>query len=366
MGFGVAENIKEKIRAKVVSIDNQRKENEVKNNEFQKIKNEILILIDSLANDKVVDDIPILKNIIEKLKKNIYNNFDHYNELPILLLLNQKILDILEKKNELNNYSIFLKDANSNDDLYRHAYVDSSGNTTQVDYTIDEIKFKKDKIHEILGLELLNLNNIVDDFSNIKKSFNNTLPVFIANAIDDVNGEILKFRKRRNIADNLLTEDIYNEAVVKYQKLEKDYRSYFYWGIGIILLISVFMFLIKQFLVPRFFNSIEFWIVKLSVIAVGITLISYFIKQSSHYQRLADQNYQTQVELQAYPSFMESIPTEEAASVRKELALKYFGREIDGAAHKDMSNLISDQMKSTTDMVKATTEAIKNLNGTAK
>ncbi|HGF8498890.1 TPA: hypothetical protein ACJB9M_001870, partial [Acinetobacter baumannii] len=92
-------------------------------------------------------------------------------------------------------------------------------------------------------------------------------------------------------------------------------------------------------------------------------LISYFIKQSSHYQRLADQNYQTQVELQAYPSFMESIPTEEAASVRKELALKYFGREVDGAAHKDMSNLISDQMKSTTEMVKATTEAIKNLKG---
>ncbi len=94
---------------------------------------------------------------------------------------------------------------------------------------------------------------------------------------------------------------------------------------------------------------------------MGITLISYFLKQSSHYQRLADQNYQTQVELQAYPSFMESIPTEEAASVRKELALKYFGREIDGSTHKDMSNLISDQMKNTTDMVKATTEAIKNL-----
>ncbi|MFP0859324.1 hypothetical protein ACLDYQ_19080 [Acinetobacter baumannii] len=60
---------------------------------------------------------------------------------------------------------------------------------------------------------------------------------------------------------------------------------------------------------------------------------------------------------------MESIPTEEAASVRKELALKYFGREVDGAAHKDMSNLITDQMKSTTEMVKATTEAIKNLKG---
>ncbi|EPF6052642.1 hypothetical protein L5R14_003768, partial [Acinetobacter baumannii] len=108
-------------------------------------------------------------------------------------------------------------------------------------------------------------------------------------------------------------------------------------------------------------STTEFWILKASLLIVGITLISYFLKQSAHYQKLADQNYQTHVELRAYPSFMESIPTEEAASVRKELALKYFGREIDGAAHKDISNLISDQMKSTTEIVKATTEAIKNL-----
>lgn len=134
-------------------------------------------------------------------------------------------------------------------------------------------------------------------------------------------------------------------------------------GLGVLLCLSVGLLTLKQELVPYLFSTIEFWAVKVSLLLVGITLISYFLKQSAHYQRLADQNYQTQVELQAYPSFMESIPTEEAASVRKELALKYFGREVDGAAHKDMGNLVSDQMKSTTEMVKATTEAIKNLKG---
>ncbi|MDC4627872.1 hypothetical protein OHV62_17130, partial [Acinetobacter baumannii] len=177
------------------------------------------------------------------------------------------------------------------------------------------------------------------------------------------NKELEVFRRLRNLADNAKTEDIYNSAVDKYRDLEENYRSYFYWGIGIVLCLSVALLTLKQDLVPHLFSTIEFWAVKVSILLVGITLISYFLKQSAHYQRLADQNYQTQVELQAYPSFMESIPTEEAASVRKELALKYFGREIDGAAHKDMSNLISDQMKSTTDMVKATTEAIKNMKG---
>ena len=141
--------------------------------------------------------------------------------------------------------------------------------------------------------------------------------------------------------------------------LEKDYRWYFYWALGLTVAISLGTFFLKKVLIPAFLGNVEFWVLKASIIVVGVTLITYFLKQSTHYQRLADQNYQTQVELQAYPSFMESIPTEEAASVRKELALKYFGREIDGAAHKDMSNLISEQMKSTTDMVKAATDALK-------
>ena len=87
---------------------------------------------------------------------------------------------------------------------------------------------------------------------------------------------------------------------------------------------------------------------------------SHFLKQSSHYQKLADQSYQTQVELQALPSFIANISSIESAElIRKELALKYFGKDVDGAPHKDMSNLINDQMKSTTELVKATTNIVK-------
>ncbi|MFW2015348.1 hypothetical protein [Acinetobacter bereziniae] len=176
-----------------------------------------------------------------------------------------------------------------------------------------------------------------------------------------VEQDVERYKRLRSIADNAATENIYDKAVERYRKLEVDYRTMFYLSIGITLLFSILVFSLKVQLVPSFFTNIEFWAIKISLLAVGVTLITYFLKQSTHYQRLADQNYQTQIELQAYPSFMESIPTDEAASVRKELALKYFGREIDGSVHKDMGNLIVDQMKSTTEMVKATTEAIKNL-----
>ncbi|MDA3485569.1 hypothetical protein MJ021_09340 [Acinetobacter baumannii] len=207
------------------------------------------------------------------------------------------------------------------------------------------------------------INSFIDNYSEIKRLFKELSVNALSPIINEVNTELLNFRRLRNIADNARTENIYDNAVNKYRGLEESYRSYFYWGLGVLLCLSVGLLTLKQELVPYLFSTIEFWAVKVSLLLVGITLISYFLKQSAHYQRLADQNYQTQVELQAYPSFMESIPTEEAASVRKELALKYFGREVDGAAHKDMGNLVSDQMKSTTEMVKATTEAIKNLKG---
>lgn len=207
---------------------------------------------------------------------------------------------------------------------------------------------------------LLNLNSVLKDEANkVLLLSNNELVENLKNTKDSLVKEVKDFRKSRAISDNAKTEDIYNNAVSKYKGLEDKYRCYFYISIFLLVFISIALFIMKNTLVPKFYSNTEFWIFKGSIVVVGITLISYFLKQSSHYQRLSDQNYQTQVELQAYPSFMESIPTEEAASVRKELALKYFGREIDGAAHKDMSNLISDQMKSTTEMVKAVTEVIK-------
>ncbi|WP_336034126.1 hypothetical protein [Acinetobacter bereziniae] len=226
--------------------------------------------------------------------------------------------------------------------------------------SIDKIQENKlsDKLNEF-EINLQSIGTILKSFSTLKDNYDKVVHGFIDNAAVQTEAELNSFRKLRNIADNAKTENIYDKAVERYRKLEVDYRTMFYLSIGITLLFSILVFSLKKQLVPIFFTNIEFWAIKLSLLAVGVTLITYFLKQSTHYQRLADQNYQTQIELQAYPSFMESIPTDEAASVRKELALKYFGREIDGSVHKDMGNLIVDQMKSTTEMVKATTDAIK-------
>lgn len=363
MGFEV---IEEKIKEKFASMDTQRKENEVKNNEFQKLKNEILSKVNSISKKEAIKDIEVIKELFQQLENNINEKIENYTEISILRILSQRTDLLSDDINLFKKYMNFIEDFNrlgkvSEVNNLKKNIKSEFGILVEVDYDIDEVRVLKDRKCEQIVAELFYLQQIIDDFYNIKKIFNNTLPVFLSEAVDAINRELFSYRKLRNIADNALTEDFYNKAVSKYKKLEDNYRRYFYYSILLLVFISVVLFIVKNTLVPEFYSNTEFWIFKASIVLVGITLISYFIKQSSHYQRLADQNYQTQVELLAYPSFMESIPTEEAASVRRELALKYFGREIDGAAHKDMSNLISDQMKSTTDMVKATTEAIKNL-----
>ena len=199
-------------------------------------------------------------------------------------------------------------------------------------------------------------------YAGIKEAFKSLSSNALSETISEVNKELLSFRRLRNIADTALTEKIYNSAVIKYQGLEINYRNYFYWAIATLLVLSISTLLLKNIIISSFsLTSTEFWVLKGTILIVGLTLISYFIKQSSHYQKLADQNYQTQVELQAFPSFMENIPQNEAALVRKELALRYFGKEIDSNPHKDMANLMSEQIKNSSELVKATTESIKNL-----
>ncbi|WP_287912104.1 hypothetical protein [Acinetobacter sp.] len=280
-----------------------------------------------------------------ELENSIKTEIKQVSDYAILSLIDNKLV---ESSDLLDDY---LK-------LYSEYQAKSESN--KIPLVENRKKEILEKIEEFI-INLKSIKSVLSSYLILRENYDKVVGGYLQNATTQLENELTSFRKLRNIADNAKTENIYDKAVERYRKLEVDYRTMFYLSIGITLLFSILVFSLKVQLVPIFFTNIEFWAIKISLLAVGVTLITYFLKQSTHYQKLADQNYQTQIELQAYPSFMESIPTDEAASVRKELALKYFGREIDGSVHKDMGNLIADQMKSTTEMVKATTDAIKKL-----
>lgn len=289
--------------------------------DLNKVKGDVVTLIDKIINENLKyqplsKDSDELERLLSNLSIDISNKINSPTEIDLL----NEIFD---------QFDSFLKGSIS----------------------IDGLK-------KIINLSQTSLN----EYTAIRRRINRLVKKPITTLIEEVELELESFRRLRDISDTALTENIYSNAVAKYEKHEKKYRTYFYATVAIVLVLALLLLFFKTKVINIIkISDTEFWVLKITLLATGITLISYFLKQSSHYQKLADQNYQTQVELQAYPSFMTGIPPNEAIVIRKELALKYFGREIDGAVHKDMSNLISDQMKNTTELVKATTEAIKNI-----
>lgn len=359
------------VSSPVQEMKRKRLENE---QQFQELRKDLIEKIQNLIQKEIFEEIKsrelLNETQINKIKVILSNLLSRINN-EYTTLLSKWILEVIKTKIENLEGILFVLNNSLNENKKDPSikYIDIENKRTFKDYS-DFIYINVLSIENAIeylytlydGLKIQSQQVLIEENNNFLEKMDQ--------ARSDLVTEVENFRRLRNIADNAKTEDIYNNAVIKYGKAEKKYRYLFLSTLLIVILVSLKLWdtdyinnIINQ---PSYAKSAIFWSVKITTLIAGITLITYFLKQSVHYQRLAEQNYQTQLELQAYPSFMESIPTEEAASVRKELAIKYFGREIDGTAHKDMSNLISDQMKSTTDMVKATTEAIKNLNGTAK
>lgn len=345
----------------VEQMNNRKQFNEKKDSldynerysELKKIVLETLLIFEGALNghNKIFNDqenSDVTKELIYEIKEIINTKMVDSSNYALLSLIDEKLMEATKLIDEYFN-------------IYTDEQVRLDSNDLDIIFNNENERTNlSNKFSEFEG-NLQAVKSILTSFSILKDNYDKVVHGFIHRATAQTEAELSSFRKLRNIADNAKTETIYDKAVDRYRRLEVDYRNLFYLSIGITLIFSILVFALKSQLVPNFFSNVEFWAIKLSLLAVGITLITYFLKQSTHYQRLADQNYQTQIELQAYPSFMESIPTDEAASVRKELALKYFGREIDSTAHKDMGNLVIDQMKSTTEMIKATTDAIKKV-----
>lgn len=300
-------------------------------------------------NSTKIDLISALDRLVINEEKN-FNLPSHIgNNIPLSFRDNFNsyiylIKDLLEKNKVDGVTTNYLKGLKLNiDDLFKLK------DSALAEKNLDEFNLKT--------RNTLNLMDIIYEefkkYLNLKNEFNQLSFNAISETLAEVKKQLSDFKRLRGIADTALTENIYNTATNKYSKQANIYKGLF---IGSLLLIA---YIVNVFDYPTNFN-LSFWMPKITLSLIGITLVTYFLKQSSHYQKLADQSYQTQVELQALPSFIANISSIESAElIRKELALKYFGKDVDGAPHKDMSNLINDQMKSTTELVKATTNIVK-------
>lgn len=241
-------------------------------------------------------------------------------------------------------------------------------------------KFLKENSIEVLNLNIINF--YLSDLENLRKNNETAKIDFFYDKIRDVLSKILKelvndySKKELNQKIDYLDENIKNVNELKEQIKNQDTHDIYESAANenqaradnsrmafIILIIFSIVMVWFCSVTKTYFGLKEhdYWFFKGTLVLTSVTLITYFLKQSVKYQKIADQCRQTKMELEAFPSFVSSFTTEDPQiiEIRKELALKYFGRELDNKTNDETSNILQDQMKNTTEMVKAAMEVLK-------
>ena len=121
----------------------------------------------------------------------------------------------------------------------------------------------------------------------------------------------------------------------------------------------------KPSLYPFNGDTLKFVMFKLTVLIVGVTLTTYFLRLSGFYQLKQEQAKQTKLELSAFPDFVSGMDPSVANNLRQELALKYFGKEIDKTMIEKNGDLFQDQIKAGTELIKASAEMVKTVKPSA-
>ena len=69
------------------------------------------------------------------------------------------------------------------------------------------------------------------------------------------------------------------------------------------------------------------------------------------------------MEINAYPIFIKSLETKDQQEITKELALRYFGNDIDQAQNDKIGDLMQDQLSAGTELIRASAEMVKAKQG---
>ena len=107
--------------------------------------------------------------------------------------------------------------------------------------------------------------------------------------------------------------------------------------------------------------AIFFFITKLTLVSIAITLATIFIRRSSHFRKLHDQANQTSLELNALPNYLRQVDSEYHSEIYKEMIPKFFGKEIDQSQNDKVGDLVKDQLAAGTELIKASAEMVKNV-----
>lgn len=222
-------------------------------------------------------------------------------------------------------------------------------------------------------VSLLNLSQAFDTITDIvnKEKQANLLISELRGQVEKATETVKSVVSAKEALESKPTEDIYSNAAKKYIKTARFYDFLLLVTLGIFYYITSNFF--ENFQMISIFKAIKkssseaqtlaifFFITKLTIVSIVITLATIFIRRSSHFRKLHDQANQTSLELNALPNYLRQVDSEHHSEIYKEMIPKFFGKELDQSQNDKVGDLVKDQLAAGTELIKASAEMVKNM-----
>lgn len=319
-----------------------------------------------------IENIEEVERIVEVAKNNIdefKNSLDELSSEEIeenispasLNEFNQSITKIYSNLANLTKLINELKEYQNTDDIFEEL--------SDLLYSLDIET--GDLIHSSTDIyKIIEINKLIE--KNIRFLNSKLLPIRASNEqseklieetlepkIKEIEEKIKDFDSLRLALEHRETSLIYLELHDKYNEEYKSNNLYFYSVLGLSALFTIISILISASFTP--IDWIVFVSSKVLILAVGITLCTLFLRRAAHAKKLKEQAYQTHVEINAFPIHVRSLKEEDKHELIKELALKYFGKELDQTQNDKIGDLMQDQLAAGTELIKASAELVKSV-----
>lgn len=216
------------------------------------------------------------------------------------------------------------------------------------------------KMNEI-ALQLLPVQDLLNQYFSSTEIYSKIIQPFYKSALSELSVELKKFRNLKGILENSETTKVYERAKFKYATAFYIYLTLFIIAIAGALHFSLYIIKEKNDLKKFGMDTYDYWTIKISAIFIFITVITFLIKQATHYQKKKDEAERTMLELKALPSYLADLEPEDATNLRKDLASKYFGKSNDNSTLNEIGNIVSEQLKNSAEVAKSSAEIIKTL-----
>ncbi len=313
------------------------------------MNSQIEALIGDLANSQVT-----LKNYINAIESGTDENLKIDRNFQKLKRFSDgkipAVMDFLSNNAEIIQYEDFLEDAYNNISTLRSDILSIQAKTP---YDVKKIIDRADYFNSEFSI----LKNGV---SAVKQS-RDLVETSIKPKLRELENKVKDVEAAKRALEHHETDLIYLNLYNKYKTEFKENNRNFY----AVLCVGVALTLYSIFLydVPDRINWIYFISTKVLIFSVSLTLCTIYLRRSAHAKKLYEQAFQTHTEITAFPLFIRSLKDEDKDSLTKELALKYFGKELDQTQNDKIGDLMQDQLSAGTELVRASAELVRAKGG---